>query len=257
MFKKIVLLLLSITITLATIVPTPMSAASIELTAAAKTAFDKTSAGAGPVLEAKLNYQYNSFLTLQEQDQSLDERIKATHYSNEETLIALRKQVRQINAEKINQLEIKLKQTKDLYSPLFTVYNSLNTFFGSQSDSTKAAVQLARLDIKLKKDTLDKLKDTTSKKIKLIRDILDEIDPITVQIKKERSAISTPKSRIPSVWDSFKQALRNNEAKNALDSITDLVSLMNKIIEQKQKIYNLELRIKDIQLRAKAQIPTQ
>jgi hypothetical protein len=254
MIKKMVLLLLSVM--LSTIVPTPMSAASIELTAAAKTAFDKTLAGSGPVLNAQLNYQYNSFLTLQEQDQSWDERIKATHYTNEETLITLRKQIRQINAEKIKQLEIKLKQTKDLYSPLFTLYNSLNNLFGSSSDSTKAAVQLARLDIKIKKDALDTLKDTTSKKIKMIRDILAEIDPITVQIKKERSAMNTPKNRIPAAWDGFKQALKNNDAKNALDSITTLGSQMDKIIEYKQKVYNLELKIKDIQLRAKAQIPT-
>jgi hypothetical protein len=255
MFKKMVLLLLSIT--LSTVMPAPMNAAPIELNASAKSAFDKTLAAAGSTVKAKLNSQYSSFLALQEQDQSWNERIKAVHYNNEESLIALRKLIRQINAEKIHQLEIKLKQTKDLYSPLFTLYNSLNTFFGSPSDSTKAAVQLARLDIKLKKDALDTLKDTTSRKINMIRDILDEIEPVTVQIKVERSAINTPKNRIPSVWDGFKQALRNNQARNALDSVTSLVSLMNKIIDQKQKIYNLELSIKDIQLRAKAQMPAQ
>jgi hypothetical protein len=253
MTKKLAFLFLSLT--LLTVVPTRMSAAPIELTASAKSAFNKALAAAGPSLEAKLNSQYNSFLTLQEQDQSWDERIKVTHYNNEDTLIALRKQIKQINAEKIIQLENKLKQTKDLYSPLFSLYNSLNTLFGSPSSSTKVAVQLARLDIKVKKDALDTLKDNTTKKVKIIRDILAEIDPVAVQIKVVRSAINSPKNRIPSAWDSFKQALKNNEAKSASDSLTDLVGNMNKIMEYKQKIYNLELKIKDIQLRAKAQIP--
>jgi seryl-tRNA synthetase len=249
MIKRLAALLIALMLIIAA--PTDLMAASIEFTVPLKTALDKTIAAADTTSKGTMNLLYSSLIALQEQDQNEDESIRTIQYRNEEALIMLRKQMKQINADKIIKLDNELKQTQERYKPMFALYNSLNTLFGSQANGMKAAVQLAHYDIRTKQNSLNALKETTSKTIRSIRGILADRDPIEVQIKAERSESNTPRKRISSVWESFKQTVKKNDAKSTMDSLTTLVSLSRQIVDHKQKIHALENKINDIILKAK------
>ncbi|MDB5054731.1 MAG: hypothetical protein JWM44_2781 [Bacilli bacterium] len=253
MNKRLAVLLTALILVIAA--PTDLMAASIEFTVPLKSALDKTIAAADNTSKGKMNLLYSNLIALQEQDQNEDESIKTIQYGNEEALIMLRKQIKQINADKISKLGNELKQTQDRYNPMFALYNSLNTLFGSQANGMKAAVQLARYDIRTKQNSLNALKENTAKTIRSIRGILADIDPIEVQIKAERSESNTPRKRISSVWESFKQTVKKNDTKSTMDSLSTLVSISHQIVDHKQKIHNLENKISEIIAKAKSQIP--
>ncbi len=245
------------------------AAATVELTVPVKTAFDKTAASADSPTAAKLNSLYQDLGTLLGQDRDIETKIKALHYNNEETLIALRKQIRVINADKLSKLEAQVKLTKDRYKPLFEAYASvnkqitiarslknktLNALLRTQADALKLSVQYAREDIRAKEAPLKEAKEATSRLIKAARETLAGIDPLKVQIKAQRSAASLPRASLSPVWTNFKYAIKQNEAKSALDSLGTLVMLSRQIVDQQQKIYALEVKITDIIVKTKAQI---
>ncbi|MBP1994052.1 hypothetical protein [Paenibacillus eucommiae] len=267
MDKRIVVLLFSLTLMVTAFVPT---AAAIEFTAAVKTALDKTTAAANSATASKINTLYSELITLQTQDRSWDDKIKAIHYKNEEAIILLRKQIKLIDAEKLSKLEIQVNQTRERYKPLFALSTSinqqiktakslknknLNTFLQAQATSIKIAVQLARQDIKAKESALKSAKDSTAKTIKRLRGMLAETDPIHVQIKAERSKITVPKKNISTEWKNFNQAIKKSNATSSLNSLTSLVTHSRQVNGYKQKIHTLELKIGDIIIAARAQLP--
>lgn len=247
----------------------PVSAATVELTAPIRTAFDKAVAAADSKTAAKLNSLYTELSSLLEKDRNTEAKIKALHYRNEEALIALRKQIREIDADKLDKLEEQVKQTKDRYKPLFELYTSvnkqitfarplknktLNSLLRAQADGIKLSVQIARQDIKNKENSLKAAKTATALKIKTARDTLATIDPLNVQIRAQRSAASLPRKSLSPAWTNFKYAIKKSDAKSTSNSLTTLVTLCRQIMDQQVKIDALEGKINEIITRTKAQI---
>ncbi|WP_373232912.1 hypothetical protein [Cohnella sp.] len=247
----------------------PASAATVELSAPIRGAFDKTVASADSKTATKLNSLYKELGTLLEQDRNTEAKIKALHYRNEEALIALRKQIRVIDADKLGKLEAQVKQTKDRYKPLFALYTSvnkqitiakslknktLNSLLRAQADGIKLSVQFARQDIKNKENNFKAAKGAAALKIKAARDTLATIDPLKVQIKAQRSAASLPRKSLSPVWTNFKYAIKKSDARSTLDSLAMLVILTRQIMNQQLKIEALEIKISGIITRTKAQI---
>lgn len=247
----------------------PASAAAIELSAPIKGAFDKAVAAADSKSATKLNSLYKELGTLLEQDRNTEAKIKALHYRNEEALLALRKQIRLIDADMLGKLAAQVQQTKDRYKPLFALYTSvnkqislarplknktLNSLLRAQADGIKLSVQFARQDIKNKENSLKAAKAATSLKIKAARDMLAAIDPLKVQIKAQRSAASLPRKSLSPVWTNFKYAIKKSDARSTLDSLASLVMLSRQIMDQQLKIDALEIKISGIITRTKAQI---
>jgi hypothetical protein len=239
---------------LAVLMPSTIGAASIEITVTLKAALDKTIAASDYNLSSKIKLGVNDLNTLQEQDRSWDDKIRGIHYSNEEALIIVRKQVKQVDADKLNKLEAAVNQTKTRYKPMFTLYSSMNSLFGSQANSLKAAVQLARLDIWAKEKSLQTAKDNTDEKVMKIRGKLAEIDPLKVRITAERSGITVPSQRFTAAGINFTQAVRKSDAKNTLESLTNLVSYLRQMIDRKQRIYSMERNISEIIMTARTLI---
>ncbi|MCD9020409.1 hypothetical protein [Cohnella silvisoli] len=244
------------------------SAATVELTVPIKTAFDATTASADSQTAVKLNSHYKDLGTLLGQDKDSEIKIKELHYRNEETLIALRKQIREIDADNLNKLEVQVLQTKERYKPLFAAYASLlkqitvaryaknktlNAVLRTQADAMKITVQLARQEIGSKQASFRKAKEATAQTIKAAREMLATIDPLKVQIKAQRSAANLPRASLSPVWTNFKYAIKKSDAKSTLDSIATLVMLTRQIVEQQQKIHALEVKIADILVKTKAQ----
>jgi hypothetical protein len=248
---------------------TPAVAATVELSVPIKATFDKAVASADIQTAAKLNSLYRELSTLLEQDRNSEAKIKALHYRNQEALIALRKQIREIDAEKLSQLDAKVLQTKEQYKPLFTLYTSINkqitlarasnsktlsSVLRAQADGMKPAIDFAREHIKLKEAELKAAKANTNRTIKAARANLDTIEPLEVQILSQRSAANLPRKSLSPVWTNFKYAIKKSAARSTLDSLETLVMLSRQIALQQQKIYTLEVKISDIITKTKAQI---
>jgi hypothetical protein len=245
----------------------PISAATVELTVPVKLSFDKAVTAADKQTADKLTSLYGELGTLLKQDKDAEATIKALHYRNEEATIALRKQIRLIDSDKLSKLTAQVRTTKERYQPLFDAYASankqiaiakplknktLNALLRTQADALKLSVQYAREDIRSKEAALASAKKATSSTIAAARDSLSAIDPVKVQIKAQRSAASLPRGSLSPVWTNFKYAIKKSETKGTLDSLSTLVMLSRQIVEQQRKIYALEEKIASVISQTKA-----
>ncbi|MCZ8513978.1 hypothetical protein O9H85_16425 [Paenibacillus filicis] len=266
--KKVLSTLLALLLVWA--VPTTAAAASLEVTASLKASLDKTLAAADRAQAEKISALYNELLSLQQQEQEWDSKLKALHESNKNTSSALAKQVKQIDEASLNRLEAEFNQAKERYKPLFAQYTSLN----KQIDAARAAknkdlsamlqlhanvlkipIKLARMDLEAKMNAWQAAKKATGQKVKRIRGILDDADPIREQIKAKNSAVRTLESSITPAWNGFKQAARKGDSSGVQSSLATAVSLSRQIHSEKQKTYQLEAKISEILSKAGSQIP--
>lgn len=251
-------------------VPTAVSAASIELTAAQKASLDKTMASADRSQADRIQSLYNELQSLQNQDQEWDDRIKVLHTSNRETSAGIAKQIKQIDEAGLDKLEAELAEAKERYKPLFAQYTSLN----KQIDAARAAgnkdlsavlqlhanilkipIKLARMNIEAKLNAWQTVKKGTATKVKKIRGMLDDADPLQEQIKAKNSAIRTIETGAAPVWKAFKEAAKKGDPSGVQNTLASLVSLSRQIHEEKQKVHQLETKISEILSKAGSQIP--
>jgi hypothetical protein len=249
------LTMLTLAMMLMAALPNTTLAATSELNIPIKSALEKLKTSADSTVKSKLQVLYVDLLSLQEQDQAWEEKIKTVHYKNEENLVLLLQQIKGIDLAKIDKLKAELEKTKDRYKPVFKAYKAINPLLNSKAKSIKVAVQLARIDIENKEDGLRKAKDAAAKTIKKIRIVLADIEPIKVQIKAAKSNVSTQKTRVTHTGKSFNQAVKKNDRASALESLTALASHSRQIVVQKQNIHTLEIKITDILIKAKTSFP--
>lgn len=232
-----------------------VSAATVELELPIQTSLDKISKSTDTTFKAKVLGLTASLLTSQEQIKSWELKIVEIHSSNEEALLRLQQQIKEIDAVKIELLASDLEKTKDRYRPIFTAYNPLSTLLGSKIKVATAAVQLARADIELKQSKLKKAKDHKANTVRLIRGTLAQINDYRVQAKAAKSNVSLQKTRMTAAGKSFNLAIKKADMKSGLDYLTSLAALSKQMVEQKQKIQAAERIISSIIMKAKDQIP--
>ncbi|WP_248929586.1 hypothetical protein [Paenibacillus hamazuiensis] len=255
---------------LATAVPAAALAAPIEIAASTKSALDKTVAQANQSQADRISSLYEELLALQKEQKDWDEKIKSLHAANQDNLSALGKQIKQIDAGELDRLESVVANTRKQYEPLLSRYTTLNKQLEAarnlkskdlsgllriQISLLKVPVQLARADIKAKETSLRTAKAGASQKMKDIRGLLEDRDPLNEQIKTVKSAIKSTESEVSPVLSAFKQAVKKGDVSAISDSLTTLVSLSRQINEKKQAIYNLESRISAVLADAEAKLP--
>jgi len=260
---------LMLTLMLITLFPISVLAASFELSPSARTAFDKMVASANSASASLMNNQYANILKIQQQDQDWDNKIKDLHYSNEETLIVVKKKIQLVDSDKLTSLQAKLTQARERYKPLFSMYESLNqqkvvakklnhkeiyNLLLSQSESMKIAVQLARTDIRNKESSYTTAKSKTAATKKLLRATLDGIAPLKVQIKVSKNAASTTQKKFTTETSTFRQSIKNGNISTTLRSLDALVTHAKKVIEHKQNTYLLEQKISELEHKVQLQL---
>jgi len=248
--------------------PPAASAATVELTASVKASFDKTVAAADTGSKTKLTGLYDNLGSLLKTDKDMEAKIKALYYRNEETLLLLRKAIREIDAAKLAQLEQQVKQAKERHQPLFDAYTALNkrisaakslknktltSLLQTQADAMKLVVQFAREEIRTKDAAHKAAKSAASKKIKSARDSLAAVDTIKVQIKAQKSAASQARKNLSPSWANFKYAMKNKDPKGTLNALSALVSTTKQIVALQEKIYALETKITEVAAKTKTQ----
>ncbi|WP_068613433.1 hypothetical protein [Paenibacillus tuaregi] len=250
MNKKIAAVVLTAVLTAAA--PAAALGASLQLTDTVKTTVEKTAASADAALKSRITSAYTELGTLLSQETALDNTIKGVHFASEQALVAVRKEIKLIDANKVAELTSKVQMTKDKYKPLFVLYSSVSGT--KKAGELKIAVQLAREDIRLKEKQLKAAKDEKARKIKGVRSTLSAITGLKLQIKSAKGAADVPKKRLSAEWSDFKQLAKKGEAKRAADSLDNLVSLTRRILEQKKGIHALENKISGVIATAKQQI---
>ncbi|CAM4378214.1 hypothetical protein L1N85_24990 [Paenibacillus alkaliterrae] len=263
-------LTVSLLILLLTLIsPIAASAASFEFTVTAKTAFDKMKAAANQATASKLTTQYAELQAVQKKAIEWDTKIDELHYRNEEAILGTRQRIKEIDAAKLSRLESDVVQAKKKYEPLFDLYDSLRqqlslaksyknkwlvSVLNPQVETAKAAVQLAKLDIRGKEAALKTAKAAAAKAMKKLRDQLTGIDKIKIKIKAAKSSISSTNKHFRTETSILNQVVRKGNSTAALSSFARLLSFMKQINEQKQKMYAYEQQIMDVIAKVDAQL---
>jgi hypothetical protein len=249
--------------------PAILAAASFEFGVTVKTAFDKMKGAADKPTSAKLTSQYAQLQAIQRQTIDWDARISKLHYQNEEAMLATRKRIKEVNAGKLLRLEEAVAQVKKKYEPLFRLYDSLNqqlsiaksfkdktivNVLRPQVETTKAAVSLAKLDIRSKEAALRSEKANTVKMIKMLRDLLSGIDSIKVKIKAANSSVSRTKKQFATEASILNQVVKKGDVSATLSSFIRMLAYMQQINDLKQNTYGYEQQTMAIIAKVDAQI---
>ncbi|RCX18208.1 hypothetical protein DFP94_107163 [Fontibacillus phaseoli] len=257
--KKQILMMLALAIWLAACLGgSTVMAAAIEFTDSLGSQLNKTADGAGGAMRTKILKQYADLSKLQDEHNSLVSKTSGLHYDNEARLTAARKEIKEIDGDKIRRLDEQVKSAKSKYQPLFDSYSSiskqasaakklkdktLSKLLQTQADGLKTASTLARQDIRNKESALQAAKKEKTRKAKEIRKILGESDLHKSKIKAEKSAMASTNKLISTEWSNFKAAVKKSEADRTTDTLTRLHTLSSQALKNKQNIYNLEVKI--------------
>ncbi|MEK5252150.1 hypothetical protein NST74_01615 [Paenibacillus sp. FSL F4-0125] len=266
--KSVPLLLLAITLLLSSS-SGAIAASTTELTPSIKAAFDLTAATAEGSARVKLTALYNDLSTLKLQYDQREEQIRILHYNNEQSLVVVRQQMKEIDLEVVNRLEASVKSCKQRYQPLFDQYSALNkrisiaktlkdktlnTVLRAQGDAMKILVQLARQEISDKQNQLNAAKKTRTQKIAEARKTLAGIESPQITIKSNKSVITSLNKRVSADWTDFKAAIRKQNLTLTTQSLSSLVSGYRQIATHKQKIIELEQKVSLVIANTKKQI---
>ncbi len=266
--KPIVLTLLSVWLMLMPAIQV-FATSTTELTPSIKAAFDLTAAAASGEARVKLNNLYNDLSGLKSQYDKREEQIRTLHYNNEQALIIVRQQIKEINIREVTRLEGEVNSAKQRYQPLFDQYSALNkrisiakglkdktlnTVLKTQGDAMKILVQLARQEIRDKQELLKVAKATRTKKTADARKTLAGIESPQTAIKSNKSSITSLNKRLAADWSDFKASIRKQSPVLSTQSLSSLVSVYRQIATHKQKIIELEQKISNVIANTQKQI---
>lgn len=199
-----------------------------------------------------------------------DARTTSLRLSNETRLAEVRKQITNMDADKILKLDNQAKSARSKLQPLLDLHSSLNKqaravnslkdkslykTLKQRADAMKPAIDLARLHIRNREAELKSAKSERTKKTKELRAVLSQIDTIKIKLKAERSGISSKNKSISTEWKNFKTALKNKDAGRTEGTLNRLSNFSKQILTHKQNMYNLETQISTIIKKASARLP--
>lgn len=245
-------------------------AASFELPPTIKANMDKMAAAADSRTSTAITKQYQELMNLQHQDREWDQKITDVHYSNEQQLIKLKQDLKNVDAAKITTLTTQVAQAKQKYQPILALYDSLKrqhqaakalkdkqltAALNTQVNTAKIAVDLVRQDIRMKEQALKNAKSSAAQTTKKLKNTLSEADTLKVQIKSTKSTNTNLKKKFTAETSSLKQAIKKGDAKASLKSLETLTSLSRQMIANKQKIVQIEQKITEVYSKVASQIP--
>ncbi|MFF2019617.1 hypothetical protein [Paenibacillus sp. NPDC058177] len=248
---------------------TAFGAPAIEFTPSVKTAFDLTTAKAEGSARTKMNSLYSELSVLKLQDDNRESHIRSLHYNNEQSLAAIRQQIKEIDLTTVSRLEGEAAKLKQRYQPLFDQYSALNNRIAlakklkdkdlnavlkTQADVMKIAVQIARQDIRTKETQLRAAKDARTKKTAAVRKTLSGIDNPQLTIKAQKSVVSALNKRLTADWSDFKAAIRKQNASLTSQSLSSMASQYRQLADAKQKIIESEQKVAAVIATAKTQL---
>ncbi len=252
------LVVICFVLTLALMSAQSVQAAPFEFSPTTKNAYDQMVSSAVAATAKSLNKEYTDLKLLQQQDTDWDAKISTLYSKNEKDTAALRKQIQELDTEKIKKLEVEVKNTKARFEPVFQLYDSqkkqlsfvksfkdkdLTKFMNAALSTTNIAVQSAKKTIRAKEASLSEARSSANDKRKRLRAVLAESDPIKAKIKTTKSTISSNKKLFTAETKVLNQLVRKKDAPASLRSLTRMNSLQRQLIASKTTQHGYEQQI--------------
>ncbi|MEF3308967.1 hypothetical protein PV433_08620 [Paenibacillus sp. GYB004] len=249
--------------------PVTVAAAGYELSATMKKSFDKMADAAGGTFQRNLGAQYGELTALQQEHRKRDADSKELRIRNDEALKVLRRQIKQLDESHLAELKRRVDDTKARYKPMLDMYTSINqqittakklhskewaAILQIQANGMKAAVQLAKQDIRNKEAQLTAAKGQTSAKQKKIRETLTALEPVDVKMRTHREAVTRLNKQVASDWKTFTPHVKQQDAKASSEALSALLSRLRQISDHKRSLYDLEAETTVIINKAKTQL---
>ncbi|ANE45287.1 hypothetical protein SY83_01895 [Paenibacillus swuensis] len=225
---------------------------------------------AGEAVNAeKLKSAHAEYSMFRQQEIELGRLIAHHHKTNEEALILLRKQIRQIDAMKLAAMQAELTDTKERSKPLYALSESLykqlkqakltkNKALVSQLEDNilriKPAILLTRQDVKNKETFLKEAKASAYKKIKDLRAMADETTVTYAQLKMDKSVVSSTLKLFSPQMKYLGKTAKAGDSAAALHALRTLTDYVRIVVEKQQRMYTLEQKIGTIISNAQVQL---
>jgi Membrane-bound metallopeptidase len=235
-----------------------VSAAKLAMTESVAARLDGTVAAASGTFKSRLRTDYDKLALLQKKELQLDSDLKSASAANNQYAAQVRKRINEIGAARIRQLETAIQKTTDKYQPLFATYDALRdsadlakslgnkelaAAIRKQADGMKPAIELARADIRNRKEQLTAAKREIAKQKSGIRDMLKETDAVKKRISAERKAVAALNKQLSPTWSNFTKALGRKDAARATDALGIVLSLCADNVKLKEKMLEMERSI--------------
>ncbi|MGU3472096.1 hypothetical protein ACLBWT_13235 [Paenibacillus sp. D51F] len=252
--------------------PSPAAAASLAVSSAAKSAFERTAAAAAAPAAARLNAHYGAYVSLTAQLEEVSLRAAELHLRNGQDAAAIRKSIPSIDTDRVAKQEAAVKKARSAYEPLYAAYTAMNhqasaaSKYGSkelaklarmQADTMKAAVQLARQQIRIQEDQLKAVRAERTRKMNAARKTLGGMDEFSLAIRSRQSAAKVPESAAAAALKDFGAAARKSDAAVVEKSLEMMNGYAKQLLAHKQAIVDLELRSASVAADVKKQLAAQ
>lgn len=266
--KKMLILLFAVCL-LVTLPQAPVQGASLEFTDSVKDQLNLALENAGNVRKNTMVRAYDSLAGLQQEHKLWEGKNAELHNANEARLSAAKKQIKEIDAGKVRELEQKVSSVKQKYQPLFDSSSLLNKRVSSakklkdktlykllqaQADGLKTACTIARQEIRMYEAELKSAKEARTRRSADIRKVLGEADSWKAKIKTEKSSISAANKSSSTEWSNFKAALKKKDSDRIASILTRLETLFSQGLKHRKNIYTYESKITDILIRAEGKM---
>ena len=243
--------------------------ASYQFSASAKASFDKMTGAASTSMKEQLISQYDLLQTYYKHELEWEHKIKTIHANNEGLEKKIRNQIQMLDNERIKQLESDIAKLKKRYEPVIKMYdtqrNQLNMIKAVKTSNkelikamnisvsiSKAAADHAKTEIRRQEANLKAARSTANEKKKELRSMLADGAALTSKIKIAKSAIQASNKQYTAEGKLLSQAVRQQAASAALQSMRKMNGHAQAINKQKSNIYSLEQQY--AQLLAKVQL---
>lgn len=249
--------------------PTGAVASGLELSPTYQKAWDKVLGQADAKTSTALKEAYGKAGMWVVQKQAWEQKIKVLHAANAAEADRLRLAIRQTDAAKLDGLISEVKQTEARYTPMFKLYETLNkqlkaaraaknkewtAAIRTQVESMKPVVQLARQDIRGKKQKLADARKQKNTKMKQLRSVLGGADAVKKQIQTAKRQANSYKERYSSALQRLKQTMKTGQAARTLTDAKSLATAAENWSGSQQRIHELELKVAAVYQKVKQQL---
>jgi chromosome segregation ATPase len=201
---------------------------------------------------------YNQFIDLRQQDKDLDVTMKAQNDQNRSAGKALHATISSDDIAKIKAVQDQNKSLRASNQPLLVQWNLLHKEYRDaqkakdqklsielrlQINGMKTQVQALSTQIKSNEASIKDVKDRVTAAWKKINAVYNLIKPIRQQMTPLWNNVKSLEQQKAAAWKVFDTAVNNGDTSGAVQSLTQIISLKQQIIDAKKQIYTFEQQV--------------
>jgi chromosome segregation ATPase len=201
---------------------------------------------------------YNQIIDLRQQEKDLDVTMKAQNDQNTSASKALHATISSDDLAKIKAVQDQNKSLRASNQPMLDQWNLLHKEYRDaqkaknqklsielrlQINGMKTQVQALSTQIKSNEASIKDVKDRVTAAGKKINAVYNLIKPIRQQMTALWNNVRSLEQQKAAAWKVFDTAVNNGDTSGAVQSLTQIVSLKQQIIDAKKQIYTFEQQV--------------